>query len=142
MSLTEQPYEICDQETGSELEELILQIRHHNHSTTTFLLTVPAAHLHVPALHMRRSFQQLQRSGQNLKTHYGWTLASDGEQTARVEKMLHHQSGCEKEDCLRRGRGSQKMKEIFAEFERLNSELEQACIRFEEDVRLGRYRNV
>lgn len=127
-------------DTHSELEDLVLQIRYHNLSTVTFLLALPDTCLQVSAHHTRKTFYRLQQCGQNLKRHYGWTLASDHEQVARVENILDSRIGSGKARGEIQGSfmnfGERKIvKETFADFESFAGELEQAYRKFEQDMR-------
>jgi len=139
-SPTARRHGLYNPDARSELEDLVLQIRYHNLSTAKFLLALPDTCLQVSAHHTRKTFYRLQQCHQNLKTHYGWTLASDHEQVARVENIWDSRIASGKargeiQDPFMNFGERKNVKETFADFESLVGELEQAYRKFEQDVR-------
>ncbi|KAI8933285.1 hypothetical protein NX059_009912 [Plenodomus lindquistii] len=125
-----------DPDTDSELEDLILKVRYFNRSVHTFLQYHPYARLRIPAPRLHERFQYFRSQCQNLQTHYGWTLASDHEQVAKVEEKLVTRDDVRKKKCeldsLRMSGEAETVKGSLRTFERVQGELERACQDFEQ----------
>ncbi|KAH9882605.1 hypothetical protein J1614_000841 [Plenodomus biglobosus] len=77
-----------DTDTASDLEDLLLKIRPLNRSTQLFLHHLSQLRLSIPPSILREKLAKQHARYQDLESHYGWALASDREQVARVEEKM------------------------------------------------------
>ncbi|KAF2851989.1 hypothetical protein T440DRAFT_527473 [Plenodomus tracheiphilus IPT5] len=123
----------------SDLEDLIIQVRYFNHLTITVLSSLPHLRLLVPDPHLHQVLEGLRAQCEDLKTHYGWALASDHEQVARVESKLCSRITSkyeeERNDWIKAWGESETVKGSLGAFGRLEAELGTVYVEYAESVR-------